>query len=485
MPTFIVKVLGCRVNQYEAAAIAETLAGAGLDAYDGAGPLDLCVVHTCSVTARAASKSRQWIRRMAAAHRQAKLVVTGCCATLRPAEWLRLPGVIEVIGHCDPITRRLARVASRLLRGQATATAHSVKRAPVGGNDGAAPYACAGEPTPAGQPSPSIKALSAPPVKEIRTPSTADFLPLRRFPGRHRAMVKVQDGCDAFCSYCIVPHLRRRIYSRPPEAVVREVTDLVAAGHKEIVLCGICLGAYRRESTRRDRWAGGPDRLADLLARVAEVPHLVRLRLSSLSPADVTDTLLAAMAEHENICAHLHLPLQSGSERILRRMNRQYTAAVYVEAVDRARARLIDPAVTTDVIVGFPGEGDEDFAATLEVARQVNFAKIHIFPFSPREGTPAADWVAEAPPAEAVRQRCAELAEMERRTATAYRDRFVGRTVGVLLEEAEAGPPPTVAGLTGRYLRVQLPGSPEGVGQIAAVHITGRTPKGLTGRRAD
>ncbi len=485
MPTFIVKVLGCRVNQYEAAAIAETLTQAGLDAAEGGGPVDLCVVHTCCVTARAEGKARQQIRRLAAAHPQAEIVITGCGATRHPAELRRIPGVTAVLGHQDPIATHLVALAARYLRGQADVSAHSRGRAPSGGDNCTSLDGSVGRVMSAARPSPSIEALSPPPVKDFHTLGIKDFAPLRRFPGRHRAMVKVQDGCDGFCSYCIVPHVRRRIHSRPIDRVIREVGDLVAAGHEEVVLCGVCLGAYGRESTRRDRWADGPDRLAELLARVAEEASPARVRLSSLSPADVTDALLTVMAERENVCPHLHLPLQSGSTSILRRMNRQYTAEEYVEAVARVRARLADPAVTSDVIVGFPGEGDDDFAATLEVARHCGFAKIHIFPFSPRPGTAAARWLAEAPPSEVVRRRCAELADLERRTAADYRDRFVGQTVNVLLEEFFPGPPPRVAGLTNRYLRVDVPGPGEDLGRTVAVRITARTAEGLTGRRAD
>jgi len=307
---------------------------------------------------------------------------------------------------------------------------------------------------------------------------------IERFGGHQRAFVKVQDGCDAFCSYCIVPHVRSRVWSRPIEAIVAEAGGLVAAGHREIVLCGVHLGAFGRDTTVGRKWAG-PGPLPELVRRVAETDGLWRLRLSSLHPGDVTAELLDVLVDRPTVAPHLHLPLQSGSDAILKRMGRQHTAKDFLDAVSRFRETVGDAAaVTTDVIVGFPGETDEDFAATMAVAREARFSKIHIFPFSAREGTAAWKWRSEGPPAAIVRRRCDELAELERSLADDFRAAFIGRTVDVLVEQPNAETPAGHAhGLTDRYLDTTFPTNEPGslIGQVATVTITAATPAGLTG----
>ena len=476
MPKFIVTSLGCKVNQYDSAAVAETLRLAGLDEHDGVGPVDLVVVHTCCVTATAAGKCRRHIRRLAAAHPGAHLAVTGCYATSHSSRLQQIPGVTTVVGHHDDMAACFARLAGELVPNADAVVNPPQGRAGVGRHESTA----TSNTTPTAPSTSTIRPFFPGKVKEFRASGAANLAPLSHFKGRHRAIVKVQDGCDAFCAYCIVPQVRRRVFSRPVETVLAEVGRLVDAGHREVVLCGVCLGAYGRTTTRRDRGSADDSLLAHLVAKVADVDGLKRVRLSSLDPADVTDRLLSVMAEKPNLCPHLHLPLQSGSSDILRRMNRQYDAADYAAAVDSARTRLDLPAITTDVIVGFPGETDEDFAATLAMARHAGFAKIHIFPFSPREGTEAAKWTKDSPPADVVKRRCAELDELQRDLATAYRAQFVGRTVEVLLEKPASG-------LTARYVRVVVrglggrAGAVEDVADTAWVRITGQARDGLVG----
>ena len=307
-----------------------------------------------------------------------------------------------------------------------------------------------------------------------------------RFGGHQRAFVKVQDGCDAFCSYCIVPHLRNRLWSRPADEIVAEVARLVANGHKEVVLCGVSLGAFARETTDRRKW-GPRAPLAELLRRVADVAGLWRVRLSSLHPADVTDELLDVFRERPNVAGHLHLPLQSGSDAILARMSRKYTARGFLDAAARFARAAARPAITTDVIVGFPGESEADFAATLDVARRAGFSKIHIFPFSAREGTPAWEWRNQAPPAAEIKSRCRRLAELEAELAGEFRRGFVGSAQEVLVERPNSKTHPGRArGLTDRYIEVTFDpagASPRSLaGQIVTVKITAVTPTGLTGR---
>ena len=257
---------------------------------------------------------------------------------------------------------------------------------------------------------------------------------IERFAGHQRAFLKVQDGCDAFCTYCIVPHLRPRLAWKPVEVAVSEARGLVRAGHKEIIVTGIFLGAYGRDTAVRKRFGPTRSPLADLLDALAKVEGLERLRLSSLEPGDVDEVLLDCLASHPCCVPHLHLPLQSGSEWILRRMNRQYTRDAFVDMVDRVKSALDRPAITTDVIVGFPGETDEDFEASVEMARYALFSKIHAFPFSPREGTAAGRWQRQFVAPSIVRERMSRLAEVERECSLFFRQKALGRVERVLVE---------------------------------------------------
>ncbi|MFW6155426.1 MAG: tRNA (N(6)-L-threonylcarbamoyladenosine(37)-C(2))-methylthiotransferase MtaB [Planctomycetota bacterium] len=462
--------LGCKVNQYEAAAIRQTLRQVGWTDSDGTQPVAMCVLHTCCVTSTAAQKSRQIIRRLAAAHPGAKLVVTGCYATAEPDALRRIAGVTALAGHRDSVAEQLVRLAGSVRRANPPA---SPANAAGGDNTTSDAGAVASS-------APSMRAFLPRKVKGFRPSGTANLAPLQRFDDHRRAFVKVQDGCDGFCAYCIVPHLRDRLLSRPHDDVVAEVRRLVAAGHREIVLCGVNLGAYGRPTVHRDRWHDLADRLAALVDVAADAAGDARVRLSSLGPLDVTDALLAVMARRNNICPHLHLSLQSGSTPVLARMNRRYTAEQYLAAVGRLEAALDRPAVTTDIIVGFPGETDADFAATLKVARRVGFARIHRFPFSPRKGTAAVAWGAERPPRQVVRRRCEQLAAVAADLARAHRERFLGRTVRVLLEQARDGGGAT--GLTDRYCRIDLPRAPaDALGRIVAADVTGVADGGLIG----
>jgi threonylcarbamoyladenosine tRNA methylthiotransferase MtaB len=271
------------------------------------------------------------------------------------------------------------------------------------------------------------------------------------------------------------------VTSRPIEDVLEECRRLIDTGHREIVLCGVFLGAFGRSTAIRRRWGNERAPLVELLERIAELPGLWRVRLSSLEPGDLSDELLSA-AEHPRVAKHFHLPLQSGSEAILRRMNRQYTAAAYLKGVARLRERLDRPAVTTDVIVGFPGETEEDFARTLDAAQQAGFAKIHAFPFSALEPTAAWHRRREAPPSRIVRRRMAELGEVETRTAEAFRRDLLGERLEALVESTRPGPGLRQA-MTGRYQTVVFEDGP-GIapGDVVEVDIEAVQESGLRGR---
>jgi threonylcarbamoyladenosine tRNA methylthiotransferase MtaB len=361
------------------------------------GPVDLCLVNTCTVTHEGDAKGRQLIRRLHQSNPEAKIVVMGCYATRDPEAVAQLPGVVQVITSKERLAEELA--------------PHGVTLQPQG---------------------------------------------ISRFDDHQRAFVKVQDGCLLNCSYCIIPHVRPTLRSRPAEEIVDEVSRLVEAGYHEIVLTGIHLGHYgidRSKGRPRSEWV----RLWHLLDRLAELPGDFRIRLSSLEAAEARDDLVRAMARHPRICPHLHLCLQSGSDRILARMKRRYTRAGFLERCWRIRAALDHPAFSTDVIIGFPGETDDDFEATCSALREVGFCKVHVFSYSPRQGTPAAEMRETVPPP-VVAQRRETLRQLERELAREYRNSLLGRTLDVLVETQDPTRPGRVLGTACRSVLVSIRG---------------------------
>jgi threonylcarbamoyladenosine tRNA methylthiotransferase MtaB len=385
--------LGCKVNQYETQYVKETLEANGYIEADDGQAADLCVVNTCTVTREGDAKSRQTVRRLHQAQPGAAIVVMGCYATRDPRTVGRLPGVTKVITDKTRLLEELQ---------------------PFGVTQ---------------------------PVSGIS-----------RFDEHQRAFVKVQDGCLLNCSYCIIPHVRPSLRSRPPEQIEEEVGRLIEHGHREVVLTGIHLGHYGLDLSRgqaKSDWV----RLWHLLQRLCRLAGDFRIRLSSLEAAEARDDLVRVLAEQPRICPHLHLCLQSGSDRILARMKRRYRSAGFLERCRRIRQALDQPAFSTDVIVGFPGETDADFEATCRVIREVGFARLHLFSYSPREGTAAATLTDLVPPA-VVAERRTRLLEIERELTAAYCRCLVGRRLDVLVEGADSARPGFVRGTACRYVPV-------------------------------
>lgn len=245
----------------------------------------------------------------------------------------------------------------------------------------------------------------------------------------------MQDGCDGYCTYCIVPKTRPIVQSKPIETVVREAQELVKTGHKEIVVTGIFLGAYGKNTVRRKKWADNDDKkLPKLLEKLSQIPNLSRIRLSSLEPGDVTERLLDVFCERHNIMPHMHLSLQSGSDNILKKMVRQYKIGEFMRKVELIRTRLDRPAITTDLIVGFPGETEADFQQTVEISKEVGFSRMHIFPFSARKGTAAAN-MQDVLNKEVIKERAAILQELNLELGYKFRQQFIGETAVILTEE--------------------------------------------------
>ena len=494
MQSFSLTTLGCKVNQYDSNAAAMILRRAGWTRAPTGERADLIVINTCCVTAAAMRKSRQAVRRAIRASPGAAVIVAGCYADYdgrRIVELLDSMAVshdrVLVTGHHDDTPARLRAFLRSIGVRQSCVPGESFpgfERPGGRRNDG---WMNAGK-------APGAVFYGPASIKQRRTVAVKSNLPagglsgIDRFDGRQRAFVKVQDGCDAFCSFCIVPFTRCRLHSRPIDEAVDECRRLVSAGHREIVLSGVFLGAYGRPTAIRRRWSPRePSQLPELLRRVARIEGLWRVRLSSLEPGDLTEGLLGVCRDEPTVAPHLHLPLQSGSAEILRRMNRQYTPEEYRQTVRRLRDALDDPAITTDIIVGFPGETDEDFAATLDLAEFAGFAKIHAFPFSAVEPTAAWRRRTEAPGPSLVRERLAILAAAESRSAVAFRRRFVGKVTEGIVERARPGRTGRRQAMTDRYLTVHF-AAPRGsrlTGRVVRLRIDAPTIDGLDGTLLD
>lgn len=408
MKRFIIYTLGCKVNQYESCQIDQWLRSQGLTPVPPLASADLAVINTCCVTQTASSKSRQAIRKLQKRHPDATFVVTGCL----PA------GPVEETADFSEKTVWIAD-KHQLLDTLHSLLANSGQSNREILNKTSSNY--------------KIKHKNNLTAEEIDF--TDPFGPLQCFSGQTRAFLKIQDGCDAHCTYCIVRKIRTQMWSKPAETIIEEAKALTSSGHREIVVTGISLGAWGRSSACRNRWdPAEPHPLPSLLRQLLAIPNLVRLRLSSLEPADVTNELIEIYRQYPNLAPHFHLPLQSGSNAVLKRMARQYTAEEFLAICSKLKECLDSPALTTDIIAGFPGETEEDFEKTIEVCRQVEFAKMHIFPFSPRRGTPAAQMKPKVP-SEVIRQRTRILQQMDQQLQEKFRQRFIGKKVRVILEQ--------------------------------------------------
>jgi len=395
--------LGCKVNQYEAQLVKETLLSNGFREATDNEAADLCVVNTCTVTGEADSKGRQLIRRLAKKNPGTRTIVMGCYATRDPEVLRDLPGVFEIVRD----KRELPDVFDRL----------GIVDIPDG---------------------------------------------ISHFDGRRRAYVKVQDGCILNCTYCIIPQVRPGLQSRTPESIEAEVRRLIDNGYREIVLSGIHVGHYGVEATR-GKSGLPPFRLWHLFERLDRIPGNWRMRLSSVEAVEVNDEFISAAANCEHLCPQFHPSLQSGSEAVLRRMRRRYSMARFLEKMGQMREQLDHPSFTTDVIVGFPGETDAEFEETLEACRQARFMKIHVFPFSVRKGTPAADFPDQVKP-EVRKERCRILSELERDLAEDYYQTLVGRELEVLVERESRDRTDCVRGTDRRYAPVEVPGTTHDIG---------------------
>ena len=398
--------LGCKVNQYDTEAVLEKFKEAGYEITEFSEYADVYIVNTCTVTHLSDRKCRQMLRKTKKINPDSTLVAMGCYAQIAADKIKEQVNEIDIIVGTDK-RNQIVELVEEFEQGQEE----------------------------------MINIVSN--IMDVRE---FEEMTISHIGERTRVYVKVHEGCNNYCSYCIIPYTRGKIRSRKEDQVFEEVKKLAALGFKEIILTGIHVLAYGKDL--------GDTNLIKLLKRVHDIEGIERIRMSSIEPVAITEEFINALREMPKVCHHFHLSLQSGSDTVLRRMNRKYTADEYAKSVEALRALWPDVALTTDIIVGFPGETDEEFEETLEFVKRVQLAQIHIFPFSPREGTPAAKMKNQIAP-EVKEKREKALALEEEVLRKSFMNQFIGEEMDVLFEKHQEG---YVAGYTSNYLRVQVAG---------------------------
>lgn len=424
MPTVAFHTLGCKVNHYETEAIWQLFKEQGYERVEYESMSDVYVINTCTVTNTGDKKSRQVIRRAVRKNPNAVICVTGCYAQTSPAEIMAIPGVDIVVGTQDRI-KMLQYIEQ-----------YKEERQPINA------------------------------VGNIMKNRVYEELDVPAFTDRTRASLKIQEGCNNFCTFCIIPWARGLMRSRDPKEVIRQAQQLVDAGYKEIVLTGIHTGGYGEDMKDYN--------LASLLRELeAEVKGLKRLRISSIEASQITDEVIEVLDQSNIVVNHLHIPIQSGSNTVLKRMRRKYTMEFFAERITRLKEALPGLAITSDVIVGFPGETEEEFMETYNFIKEHKFSELHVFPYSKRTGTPAArmeDQIDE----EIKNERVHRLIALSDQLAKEYASNYEGEVVEVIPEEAykESGNDKLYVGYTDNYLKVVFPATEEMVGKIVKVKIT-------------
>jgi threonylcarbamoyladenosine tRNA methylthiotransferase MtaB len=390
MKTVKFLTLGCKVNQYDTQVIREQFLNSGFKELDNGSPADICIINTCTVTHRADSDSLNIIRRAIRKNPKAKIIVTGCLAEMDSDK-------IKAIKEVNLVVKNRDKQNILRLSGAFNKTADKRKQG------------------------------------------------ISYFSAHARAFLKIQDGCNNFCSYCKVPLVRGFSRSRTIEQIVPEAINLVKNGFREIVLCGICLGAYGRDLNPKQD-------IVDLIQELENIPGLLRVRLSSIEANDVGDRLIKKLATSEKLCRHLHIPLQSGDDSILKKMNRTYSGRDYLELVQRIKKHIPEISITTDVMVGFPPETRDNFQNTVSLIKKILPSKVHIFSYSPRESTRAYTEFQQELDPKIIKERFQYLQKVSLASSLNYKKRFLNRTLPVLVEDkSKSG---SWQGYTDTYLRV-------------------------------
>jgi len=436
MVKFKIATLGCKVNQYDSADLKRKLIAAGFG-YDPKDP-DLVVLNTCAVTKTAARKARRKFKELKRDNPGAKMVLMGCWPKIYPYDSKLLGAELQWgTGKLDSLAEKIAEVGTPVGTPVGTDVGISVGTKDRNKSNGNA---------------------------KIRLKSSGINSP--RQGTRSRYFLKVQDGCQQFCTYCIIPHTRGKLASRPKQEILAEVAEAVAAGFREVVLCGIHLGLYGHEKGAED------GNLVQLIKEIIAIPELGRVRLSSIEINDISDELIETMKNSNKVCDHLHIPLQSGSDEILRSMNRPYDKKYFSQKVKAIRNAMPDISLTTDVIVGFPAETEQEFQKTLDYVRRVEFSRLHVFPFSAHEKAPASNFPGQVPKM-AKKKRAEQMRQVGKELQAIYVGRFKGRRELMAVEKIEGN---NVEGITEHYFKAMtaIPNSSRinpGIGSLLEVSL--------------
>lgn len=412
--------LGCKVNQYESEAVSTIFEDSGYSIVDFDQMADVYVINTCTVTNLSDRKSRQAIRRAKKQNANSIIVVMGCYAQTSSGEVAEIDGVNLVIGTKD--RNRIIEFISRIEAGECRINA----------------------------------------VDNIMTTNIFEDLKLNTYKERTRAYIKIQEGCSQFCSYCIIPYARGPVRSRKPEDILEEVKTLADNGYLEIVLTGIHIASYGRDLKTID--------LLGLIKQIHQIDGIKRIRLGSVEPRTISEQFVEAAKQLPKLCPHYHLSLQSGCDETLKAMNRKYTSEDYMKCVKLLKDNIKDVSLTTDLMVGFPGETDENFDQSLNFAQRVGFLKIHVFKYSPRKGTPAASMQNQIPPS-VKDERSERMLKLSDSLEKQYMSQYLGKTVEVIFEQQVNGQKDLYEGLTANYMRVVAKCSEDIKGKMLRVNI--------------
>ncbi len=421
--------LGCKVNQYDSDAMRTLFIQKGYQTAENDENADVYVINTCSVTSIGDRKSRQMVRRIRRNHPDSIIVVAGCYAQLAPETFEKMGDVDVIVGlqNRSHIVEYVEKAAQEKTTLNVVTDIMSAKE---------------------------FENLSVSPEGEVKT----------------RAFIKVQEGCDNYCTFCIIPYARGRLKSRKKEDAIEEIKHLVSQGYREIVLTGIHLGNYGKD-------LHDGTTLSSLVDDLLKIPDLLRIRLGSIESVELSDELIDLIKNEPRVCRHLHLPIQSGSDDVLRAMNRHYRLAQYKKLIEDLKIKIPNLSLTTDLIVGFPGETEKNFQETLSTLEELQFSAIHIFPYSRRTGTPAASYPDQISP-DVKKDRLHRVQELERKLSASYRSRFLHQVVRVLVEEEKKG---YFEGLSDEYIRVSIKDRDVERGKLYSVRIEEVTEEGLVG----
>ena len=422
--------LGCKVNQYDSDAMRTLFIHRGYKPVEHSEVADVYIINTCSVTSIGDRKSRQVIRKIRRNNPDAVIAATGCYAQVAPEELEKMGDVDVIVGHQN--RNKIVDYIEEAEKSEKTVNAvkdiMSIRE---------------------------YENLTVDPEGEVKA----------------RAFVKVQEGCDNYCTFCIIPYARGRLKSRKQEDAVDEIKKLVEKGYREVVLTGIHLGNYGRDLRNGTS-------LSTLVSELLKIPNLLRIRLGSIESVELSDELINIIKNEKRVCHHLHLPLQSGSDAVLKSMNRHYRLRQYKDLIAMLRKKIPNLALTTDLIVGFPGETEENFKETLKTLHELKFSAIHVFPFSKRTGTPAAMYPNQITNEEK-KKRVHRVQELEKKISKEFRSEFLNKIVHVLAENKKEE---YFEGFSDEYIRVTIKGENVKRGHLYSVIVEEVTDEGLIGR---